>query len=119
MPAKSSKTLSVDQLVNAGAALFEETTGIKWMQSITDELLSHKTAKMMQWFTRNAALKQEFLEKRSLGHGNISGKIKVNNRSTFTSFRKVLKVESLAVKRLAALRQTSSWLHLCKAFSHN
>lgn len=111
--------LNVEQLVNAGAALLKETSAIKRMQSVTDELLSHKTAKMVNWFTRNAALKPDSLEKRSLGHGNISGKIKVNNSSTFTSFRKVLKVEPLAVKRLAALRQTSSWLRLCKAFSHN
>lgn len=86
---KALKTLNVAPLVNAGAALLKETTAIKRFRASP---MSHKPAKMVNWLTRNAAPKQDFLEKGSLGHGN-SGKIKVNNRRTFTSFRKVLKVE--------------------------
>lgn len=86
---KALKTLNVAPLVNAGAALLKETTAIKRFRASP---MSHKPAKMVNWLTRNAAPKQDFLEKGSLGRGN-SGKIKVNNRRTFTSFRKVLKVE--------------------------
>lgn len=66
--AKSTETLNVAQLVNAGAVLLRETPATQRMQSVADELLSHKTAETMDWFTRNAAPKQDFLERRSLGH---------------------------------------------------
>lgn len=68
MRAESTETLNVAQLVNAGAVLLKETPANQRMQRVADELLSHKTAKTMNWFTRNAAPKQDFLEKRSLGH---------------------------------------------------
>lgn len=73
--------------------------------SITEELLS-PTTKNLKWRIRISMVKWR-LTTVVLSHPSL------------LSVRKVIKVEPLAVKPLAVLRQTSTWLRLCEAFSHN